>query len=95
VINRLNFEGYIEKIIFRNSQVVKFTVVNQVKGKTKKITATLFNRDDLVMLFNSVDNLLGRLVVVVGEIYEQNYKDKKTNEWINTYCVQVDKIVER
>ena len=47
------------------------------------------------MLFNSVDNLLGRLVVVVGEIYEQNYKDKKTNEWINTYCVQVDKIVER
>ena len=49
MINRLNFEGYIEKIIFRNSQVVKFTVVNQVKGKTKKITATLFNRDDLVM----------------------------------------------
>lgn len=95
MINRLNFEGYIEKIIFRNSQVVKLTVVNQVKGKTKKITATLFNRDDLVMLFNSVDNLLGRLVVVVGEIYEQNYKDKKTNEWINTYCVQVDKIVER
>lgn len=70
-------------------------MVNQVKGKTKKITATLFNRDDLVMLFNSLDNLLGRLVVVVGEIYEQNYKDKKINEWINTYCVQVDKIVER
>lgn len=95
MINRLNFEGYIEKINFKNTQVLKFTVSNTCKGRTKRIVATLFNGEDTKDLFEQLEHLIGRLVVVVGELYESNYKDKKTNEWINTYCVQVEQLIER
>lgn len=95
MINRLNFEGYIEKIIFKNAQVLKFTVSNTCNGRTKRITATLFNSEDTKVLFGQIEHLIGKLVVVVGELYESNYKDKKTNEWINNYCVQVEQLIER
>lgn len=95
MINRLNFEGYIEKIIFKNTQVLKFTVTNTCEGRNKRITATVFNSYDTKKLFEQIEHLIGKLVVVVGELYESNYKDKKTNEWINSYCVQVEQLIER
>lgn len=95
MINRLNFEGYIEKINFKNNQVLKFTVTNTCKGRTKRITATLFNGEGTEVLFKQIEHLIGKLVMVVGEVYESNYKDKKTDQWINTYCVQVEQLIER
>lgn len=95
MINRLNFEGYIEKIIFKNAQVLKFTVTNTCEGRNKRITATVFNSYNTKELFEQVEHLIGKLVVVVGELYEANYRDKKTNEWINNYCVQVEQLIER
>lgn len=95
MINKLNFEGYIEGIKMKNDAVIKFTVVNRIGSRSKKITATVFNGTDTTDIYNSVENWIGRLVVVVGEIYESHYKDRKTNEWVNGYCVQVSKIVER
>lgn len=95
MINRLNFEGYIEKIIFKNAQVLKFTVTNTCEGRHKRITATVFNSYNTKELFEQVEHLIGKLVVVVGQLYEANYRDKKTNEWINNYCVQVEQLIER
>ena len=95
MINRLNFEGYIEKIIFKNTQVLKFTVSNTCEGRNKRITATIFNSYSTKELFEQIEHLIGKLVVVVGELYDTNYRDKKTNEWINNYCVQVEQLIER
>lgn len=95
MINRLNFEGYIEKIIFKNTQVLKFTVTNTCGGRNKRITVTVFNSYNTKELFEQVEHLIGKLVVVVGQLYEANYRDKKTNEWINNYCVQVERLIER
>lgn len=95
MINKLNFEGYIEKINFKSTQVLKFTVSNTCNGRNKKITATVFNGYDTRGIYEQIEHLVGRLVIVVGEIYESNYKDKKTDEWINSYCVQVKELIER
>ena len=95
MVNELNFEGYIDKITLKNSQVLKFTVINCGNKRTKKITATVFNGGTTSSIYQSIESLVGRLVMVVGEIYESSYKDKVTNEWVNTYCIQVNRLVER
>lgn len=46
-------------------------------------------------IYNSVEELIGRLVVVEGELFESNYLDKRNNQWVNTYCVQVSGLVAR
>lgn len=95
MINQLKFEGHIEEVRLKNEKVLKFTVVNQQRGKLRKITATVFNGMTTGSIYNSVEELIGRLVVVEGELFESNYLDKRTNQWVNTYCVQVSGLVAR
>lgn len=95
MLNKLKFEGHIEEIRLKNEKVLKFVVVNQERGRVRKITATVFNGMTTGSIYNSVEELVGRLVIVGGELYESNYLDRRTNQWVNAYCVQVNELVAR
>lgn len=95
MLNEVKFEGNIEEVKLKNEKVLKFIVTNQGRGKNRRITATVFNGMTTGSIYNSVEELMGRLVVVEGELFESNYLDKRTNQWVNTYCMQVSRLVER
>lgn len=86
--NKFFFSGTINKIIFENSKVMKFTLV-QKSNKSRKYegTFTTFKEDD----FEIVRNNIGNIVEVEGYFFNNNYKDK--NEvWHNEVCHTVTDI---
>ena len=95
MINKLEFEGHVEKINFKNEQVAKFTVCNTCKGREKRITATVFNGYDTKKIYEQMESFIGKLVLVGAEMYETKYVDKNTGDWVNTYCVYVKELMER
>lgn len=91
-MNELRFEGRIDRITIKNDRVVKFTLINR---KNKKITGTVFNSQSTCHIYDKVEELLGQTVTITAEMYETNYKDKKTNQWINSYCVCINRLEEQ
>lgn len=83
-MNELRFEGLIERITLKNDKVIKFTLLNR---KNKRITGTVFNSQSTRHIYEQVEERIGQLVTITGEVYETSYKDKRTDEWINGYCV--------
>ena len=83
-MNELKFEGRIDRITVKNEKVVKFTLINR---KNKKITGTVFNSKQTNHIYEQIEDKLGEIVTITGEMYETNYQDKKTGEWINSYCI--------
>ena len=83
-MNELRFEGLIERITLKNEKVIKFTLLNR---KNKRITGTVFNGASTRHIYEEVEEKVGQVVTVIGEMYETSYKDKRTDEWVNGYCV--------
>ena len=86
-MNELRFKGLVEKVTLKNDKVVKFTLLSR---KNKRITATIFNGSATRHLYEQVEELIGQLVIITGEVYETSYKDKKSDQWINSYCVCIN-----
>ena len=82
--NIVVFEGEITKVLFKNNQVLKFYLENRDSKKIKKIKVTSFNTDDFLF----IEENIGKIVKINGEIYENNYKDKNGN-WINDYTINM------
>lgn len=95
MLNEVKFEGHIEEARLKNEKVLKFIVGNQGRGKHRRITATVFNGMTTGRIYNSVEELVGKLVTINGELYESNYLDKRTNQWVNAYCVQVNELIKK
>ena len=91
LMNELRFEGRIDRITIKNKKVIKFTLINT---KNKRITGTVFNSQITRHIYERLEELLGQTVTITGEVYETSYQDKKTNQWINGYCVCVYKLEE-
>lgn len=88
-MNELRFEGRIDRITVKNEKVIKFSIVN---SKNKRITGTAFNSQITRHIYEQIEEKLGQTVTITGEMYETNYQDKKTSQWINSYCICVYKI---
>ena len=88
-MNELRFEGLIERITLKNEKVIKFTLLNR---KNKRITGTVFNSQATRHIYAQIEQRLGQLVSITGEVYETSYIDKKTDEWINSYCVCISEM---
>lgn len=86
-MNELRFEGLIERITLKNEKVIKFTLLNR---KNKRITGTVFNGAATRHIYEEVEQKIGQLVAITGEVYETSYKDKRTDEWVNSYCVCIN-----
>ncbi len=86
-MNELRFEGLIERITLKNEKVIKFTLLNR---KNKRITGTVFNSSATRHIYEQVEEQIGQLVTITGEVYEASYKDKRTDEWVNSYCVCIN-----
>ena len=86
-MNELRFEGLIERITLKNEKVIKFTILNK---KNKRITGTVFNSASTRHIYEEVEQKIGQLVTITGEVYETSYKDKRTDEWVNSYCVCIN-----
>ena len=91
-MNELRFEGRIDRITIKNDKVIKFTLINR---KNRKITGTVFNSQTTRHIYEKVEKLIGQTVTITGEMYETSYQDKKTNQWVNGYCVCVNKLEEQ
>ena len=88
-MNELRFEGLIERITLKNEKVVKFTLLNK---KNKRITGTVFNGANTRHIYEQVEERVGQIVTITAEMYETSYKDKKTEQWINSYCACINKM---
>ena len=88
-MNELRFEGLIERITLKNEKVIKFTLLNR---KNKRITGTVFNGATTRHIYEQVEECVGQLVTITGEVYETSYKDKRTDEWVNSYCVCISQM---
>lgn len=86
-MNELRFEGLIERITLKNEKVIKFTLLNR---KNRRITGTVFNGSATRHIYEQVEEKVGQLVTITGEMYETSYKDKRTDEWVNSYCVCIN-----
>ncbi len=86
-MNELRFEGLIERITLKNEKVIKFTLLNR---KNKRITGTVFNGASTRHIYEQVEEKMGQPVTITGEVYETSYKDKRTDEWVNSYCVCIN-----
>lgn len=86
-MNELRFEGFIERITLKNEKVIKFTLLIR---KNKRITGTVFNSQATRHIYEQVEERIGQLVTITGEVYETSYKDKRTDQWVNGYCVCIN-----
>ena len=90
MINNIRFEGINKGIIFRNSQIIKFKLENigkSKKNKTALISCFDMNKIDLIEMSKE------KTIIIAGEFYETNYQDKKTGNWINSYCINATNII--
>lgn len=83
--NGFIFTGTIEKIIFENDKVVKFTIIEDYDKKMIRLDFATFDAE----LMKVVINAIGKKVTVKGVSYNTNYKDKNGN-WVNTVTHQVN-----
>ena len=88
-MNELRFEGRIDRITIKNEKVIKFILINE---KNKKITGTVFNNQTTKHIYEQVEENIGQVVTITAEMSETSYQDKKTNLWVNSYCVCINKM---
>ena len=86
-INKIEFGGILTKVIFENKQIIKFYIENTTGKRTKKAKVCCFDSD----YFNIIKAHLGEQVIISGEFYENNYKDKNDN-WVNDYTINMKTI---
>ena len=87
MINKVQFEGINKGITQENSQVIKFKLENKGKNKVKKAMITCFKRE----YFDLIKESKEKTILIDGEFYESNYKDKNGN-WVNTYCINMSNL---
>lgn len=84
MINKIEFEGILTKVIFENQQIIKFYIENTSGKKVKKAKVCCFDTD----YFEIIKKHIGDHVLVTGEFYENNYKDRNNN-WVNDYTINM------
>lgn len=87
MLNKVQIEGINKGITQENNQVVKFKIENKGKNKVKKAIITCFKEE----YFNLIKESKEKTILIDGEFYESNYKDKNGN-WVNTYCINAKQI---
>lgn len=88
MINELKLEGRILKVTYRNQKVINFIVGHESEFTHKKINLTCFKPE----LFETIVDNINKVVLFNGTFMPNNYKDKNTNKWINSYTISVESI---
>lgn len=88
IVNELKLEGRILKVTYRNAKVINFIIGYESEFSHKKINLTCFNPE----LFETIVDNINKVVLFKGAFMPNNYKDKNTNKWINSYTVSVESI---
>lgn len=86
MINKIQFEGINQGIVYRNDKIVKFNLLNTASKTHKKALITCFDMDKLDLIENSKN----KTILIDGEFYETNYQ--KDGKWINGYCINTKNI---
>lgn len=86
IINELKLEGRILKVTYRNNKVCNFIVGFESEFSHKKINLTCFKPE----LFETIVDNINKVAIFNGTFMPNNYKNKNTNEWINSYTISID-----
>ena len=90
--NKFIVEGLVEKVVFKNVQVSKYEVTCIGKSETKKCHITSFSKEHMQIIEDFVGDGLEHEFSCI--IYNSNYQDKKTKEWINNVTAQIKEIIK-
>ena len=88
MINELKLEGRILKVTYRNQKVINFIIGYENEFSHKKINLTCFKPE----LFEIIVDNINKVALFNGTFMPNNYKDKNTNKWINSYTISVESI---